>query len=234
MSQPTPRLSRRLLAWLLPLTVTVIVATLTALAWPARTLDPDDPLGPTSFSEPLDFLIRDLNNPLALGSVDAPVRIFVHSDYQCDLCAVWSHTTLPEIVNTYVNSGKVRLVWQSNALVGSDSERATRAAYAAGLQGRFSDYHAGLFPNGSKRTTDQLTDDALFALAREIGLNEPQFHSDFYSVKTAQALLQNVNESRMFDITSIPAIIINGEHLEQTLSTEETFSLIEDNLRVPQ
>src|SRR5699024_6277492 len=54
---------------------------------------------------------RDTEDPLSIGSVDAPVAMVVFSDYQCPFCATWSHETLPVMMD-YVEDDELRIEWR--------------------------------------------------------------------------------------------------------------------------
>lgn len=72
-----------------------------------------------------------------LGRPDAPVTLVEFADLQCPYCARWSQLTFAEIVDDYVRTGKVRIVFNGLAFIGPDSEEALRFAHAAGRQGKF-------------------------------------------------------------------------------------------------
>ena len=53
----------------------------------------------------------------------------------------------PELVQRYVNDGRLRLEWRDFPYLGRESRRAAVAARAAQEQGRFWEYHDVLFEN---------------------------------------------------------------------------------------
>ncbi len=80
--------------------------------------------------EPLAVDIKDVDiagDPF-IGSETAPVTIAVWSDYQCPFCKNFEVGTLPQIVETYVDTGKVKIVFMDFAFLGNDSSDA--AAYS--------------------------------------------------------------------------------------------------------
>ena len=69
------------------------------------------------------FLVLSYNNPsysksileiteddFFIGDVNAPITIIEYASLSCSHCADFHINTLPEIVNEYVNSGKVKLL----------------------------------------------------------------------------------------------------------------------------
>jgi protein-disulfide isomerase len=71
-----------------------------------------------------------------LGRSDAPVTLVEFADLQCPYCAEWSLQAFPEIVQDYVRTPRVRLVFGGLSFLGPDSEQALRYALAAGDQGK--------------------------------------------------------------------------------------------------
>ena len=91
-----------------------------------------------------------------------------YADYQCPYCARWTHESLPEL-REYVERGELRIEWRDVNVYGEDSERAARAALAAAMQGRHTEYQQDLFDDGEIRSSAQLDEQALIALAEERG-----------------------------------------------------------------
>ena len=70
----------------------------------------------------------------ALGSPKAPVTLVEYADLQCPYCAQWARDALPTLVEDYVKTGKLRIVFSGMAFIGADSDKALRTAIAAGEQ----------------------------------------------------------------------------------------------------
>ncbi len=56
-----------------------------------------------------------------IGQANAPVTIAEWSDYQCPYCKEFEITTLPLIIQNYVNEGKVKVVFKDFPFLGPDS-----------------------------------------------------------------------------------------------------------------
>lgn len=56
-----------------------------------------------------------------IGDPSASVTIAFWSDYQCPFCKQFEQQTLPQIVQNYVNSGKVKVVFLDFPFLGNDS-----------------------------------------------------------------------------------------------------------------
>jgi protein-disulfide isomerase len=81
----------------------------------------------------------------ALGSPSAPVTLVEYADLQCPYCAQWAREALPTLVDAYVRTGKLRIVFHGLAFIGPDSDKALRTAIAAGRQNHLWDVVHGLY-----------------------------------------------------------------------------------------
>lgn len=221
-------------AWVVPLlVVAAVVAAAVLIALlnqgssnepPAPAAPPSAPTtdgGPSEVQGPQqDFTEaerRDADDPLALGPVDAPVALVVFSDYQCGFCARWSHDTLPLMAES-AEAGDLRIEWRDVNVLGDASTRAALASYAAAMQDAFWEYHAELFADGSTRS--DLSDDALIALAGELGLDTEQFAADMDSEETVAAVAENESLGRDLGAFSTPSFILGGQPIVGAQPTE--------------
>ena len=65
-------------------------------------------------------------NGIYLGNANAPVRLVEFADLQCPFCREYTLQTLPQLVQDYVRSGKVRMEFRDLAFLGKDSVTAGR------------------------------------------------------------------------------------------------------------
>lgn len=153
---------------------------------------------------------RDPSDPVAVGDVNAPVGLVVFSDYQCPFCAKWSDETLPQMMK-HVEDGNLRIEWREVNIFGEPSERGARAAYAAGLQDAYLEYHNALFDNGEKPSEELLSEEGLIKLAGDLGLDESKFTADFQSPETAAAIAQHQQLGIDLGAYSTPAFLLGGQ-----------------------
>lgn len=106
----------------------------------------------------------------ALGTPRAPLTLVEYAEPQCPYCGAWSREVLPAIVRDYVRPGKVRLVFRGLAFIQpiADSERALRAAAAAGRQGRLWHVVDLLYRNQGEEGTGWITDDLVETILRAV------------------------------------------------------------------
>jgi protein-disulfide isomerase len=135
-----------------------------------------------------------------LGRASAPVTLTEFADLKCPICREFSAQALPTLVQRYVRTGRLRIVFEPQTFVGSppgDSARAARFALAAGKQGRFWQFAELWYANQQDENTAYATDSYIRQIASGIsGLNATKALAAQSSASTTTALTQ---ASSLFD-----------------------------------
>jgi len=101
------------------------------------------------------------------------------------------------------------------------AEMAARAALAADKQGKFWEFHDKLFENAN-----QLNDEKVREIAKELNLNMEQFEKDWQSEETLAKVRSDIDQGSRIGVRGVPAVFINGRQLKQR--SLEGFSAIID------
>lgn len=173
---------------------------------------------------------RDADDLLTAGPLDAPVAIVVYSDYQCPFCASWNHETFPELAG-YIEAGDLRVEWRDVNIFGEESERASRAAYAAALQDSYWVYHDELFAGGDIRSPRALGEEPLVEIAADLGLDTDQFAADMDAEETRDEVRANAQEGIDIGAHSTPTFIVDGEAILGAQPTDVFIDAIETALQ---
>jgi protein-disulfide isomerase len=153
-----------------------------------------------------------------LGNASATVTLIEYGDYQCPYCVQFFSQTQPQILQNYVNTGKVRVVFRDFAFLGPESTAAAEAAQCAEDQGKLWAYHDALY--NAKLTDDNqggTEDDGFFTtteflkLAQRVGLNMPTFTSCVNNNTDASIVAQEKGAAANAGIDSTPSFIVNGQ-----------------------
>ncbi|USR79393.1 DsbA family protein [Arcanobacterium pinnipediorum] len=168
---------------------------------------------------------KDPNDPRALGSVDAPVIIEMYSDYRCGHCRDWSLNTLPELQDL-IDSGKIRVEYNSLPILGKDSILAAQASHAAALQNKFWEYHKELFTN-----LPEVTPQALTELAGKLGMDTEKFAADLVSDETVAAISGERSHGIALGITGTPAFLIGYSFISGALPADRFISVIDQEMQ---
>ena len=152
------------------------------------------------------------NGSPMIGDPAAPITILEWGDYQCTYCHRFHETSLNTILDEYVNSGKVNLVFKDFPLNGPDSVLAAEAAYCAGDQGQYWKYHDELYTNWGGERTGWITMDSLNKFASTVNLEIDEFDSCLNEHKYKQKVLELEKFGKDIGIDATPSfLVINDE-----------------------
>ena len=118
------------------------------------------------------------DNPYIGDKDSAKVAIVEYNEYKCGYCLRHKDETLPSIVENYINTGDIIYVFREFAIYGDDIANAAKCVYHLEGTDTYNDFHTGAF--------NLEDDDAIYALAKSVGVNESEFDS-CYSEKRYQS-----------------------------------------------
>jgi protein-disulfide isomerase len=95
-------------------------------------------------------------NGTTLGSPKAPVTMTEYIDLQCPYCQEFETQLFPDIVRSYVRSGKLSVVMRPWAFIGPDSNRGQSAVLAAGAGNKSFNLAEVLYENQGTENTGWL------------------------------------------------------------------------------
>ena len=145
----------------------------------------------------------------ALGKPTAPVTLVEYADLQCPYCGQWSRQTLPVLVDGYVRSGKLRIVFNGLAFVGADSERALRSALAAGDHGHLWDVVDGLYIRQGAENSGWVTDDVIREVTATVpGLDAQQLLDERWNDGVTDRLNRAAKRAMEAGVNSVPTFEI--------------------------
>jgi len=173
----------------------------------------DDPstTTPTGSTELVDGIPQQ---GTTLGKADATVTLIQWEDFQCPACGAYQEGAFPGIVEQYVRPGKINvdfrgLTFLDNSFGVEDSERALRAALAAGKQGKFWQMQELLYQNQGEEGSGWVTDDLIDELATKIGLDMEQFAADKDSAAVTDQIAAMKKEGEAKGVQGTPTFFIS-------------------------
>ncbi len=156
---------------------------------------------------------------IVLGSEDAPVTLIEYASTTCPHCAHFHEAVWDQLRETYIDTGRVRFVFREYptapaavALAGFQVARCNGASseqYFSRLGEIFRQQEA-MFASGTAEGIRQ----KLIEIGRASGLSEQQVLDCVNDETGAQRVRRIQEESRSFNITGTPSLILNGRKLE--------------------
>lgn len=149
----------------------------------------------------------------AMGEEDAPVTIVEYTDYQCPFCARFYTDSYGQIIENYVDTGKVRYLLRDLPLsFHANAKPAALAARCAGDQDKYFDMHDILFEKQAEWSEGSPAD-KFAGYAKDIGLNTGTWQSCYDSGKYNDAIDDDVKTATAIGATGTPTFFINGEKI---------------------
>ena len=108
-----------------------------------------------------------------LGKASAPATLIVYEDPQCPFCREWNVQTLPTVLDQYVRTGKLKLVYRGVVIIGPDSVRGLRAIAAAAKQNKLWNLVDALYARQGAENSGWITNSVILAAASDAGANGP-------------------------------------------------------------
>lgn len=174
------------------------------------------------FTEPVLFL-DDAGSPVR-GAAKAAVTIVEFSDFECRFCRE-VQPALKQILESY--GDRVRLVFKHLPLDGHrHSVPAARAAFCAGEQDRFWQFHDALFAAG-----DLSPPGLMDQLAAGLGLGMARFQACLSGEQSRTAIVKDLETARSLRIDSTPSFVVNGKLFKGALSYAEFKKIVERELQ---
>ena len=165
-------------------------------------------------SQPTQPVKISLDNDPIRGDPNAPITIVEFSDFQCPFCARFHVQTLPLLLEEYIDSGKVNLVYRDFPIqsIHPNALAAAVAAECANEQGEYWEYHDTLFEkqSGWSRLDSNAAISTFSQYATDVGLEQQQFDSCLGSGKYLEEVQGDLSDGRDYDITGTPGFFIGN------------------------
>jgi protein-disulfide isomerase len=170
------------------------------------------------------------DNDPSLGDPNAPVTIVEFADFQCPFCGRFQQETIPPIVEEYVKSGKVRIVYRDFAFLGVESMDAALASECANEQGKFWEYHDYLFAHQDGENKGAFSRMNLKQFATAVGLDTTQFNSCLDQNKYQAEVQKDITDARALGVSATPTSFVNGSMVVGAVGFSDFRTTIEQEL----
>jgi protein-disulfide isomerase len=143
-----------------------------------------------------------------LGKASAPVTLTVFEDPQCPFCQEWDEQTLPTVVQNYVRTGRVKLVYHGIDIIGPNSIAGLRAIYAAGSQNKLWSMVNELYKRQGTENSGWITQAVIRAAARSVGADGAKILATLNAPAITSALTAAAQEAKADSVQGTPTFIV--------------------------
>ena len=142
-----------------------------------------------------------------IGASNPMITIVIFSDFKCSYCAIF-YPVIKQF--TIENNNKVRLIFRNFPL---DDMKPSMAARCAFDQDKFWQMHDKLFDY-----QEYFSDDLVYNIARDIGLNIEEFNSCYNTDKYKDEIDADLLLGIKAGVQGTPTLFINGERFRGVMS----------------
>jgi len=136
------------------------------------------------------------------GNPDAKITVVEFFDYHCGYCKA----AMPTLMELVEKNKDVRVRFMEFPILRPESEIASRAAIAADAQGKYLPLHRAMMS-----AAGVLTEDRIFAIAQEVGLDVEKLKADMKSEKTGKILDAHHSFAEKVGFDGTPGLIVGDK-----------------------
>ncbi|MFN8507922.1 MAG: thioredoxin domain-containing protein [Dehalococcoidia bacterium] len=163
----------------------------------------------------------ELANGVKLGKDDAPLKITMFEDFQCPFCLQYTADSEPYIVENYVKTGKVQLIWNNLPLLGAESVAAAKGSTCAADQAKFWEFHNKLYlvqaeagqDKNEKLNAGRFTEAKLKEYAGDLGMDTAKFEACLGDPATLEKVTADNRKATQYGLRSTPSFLFNDQSI---------------------
>ena len=157
-----------------------------------------------------------------VGEGTAGVTLIEYGDFECPACQQF-YPIVKQVKEEF--GDKITFQFRHFPLnqIHPHAYQASRAAEAAGKQGKFFEMHDLLYENQQNWKGLSDVTDVFEGFAEQIGLNMEQYRTDVISGNIGAAIDADIKEGQGVGANSTPTFVINGQKVEENPRTFEAF-----------
>lgn len=167
----------------------------------------------------------------AMGQADAPVVMIEYASATCPHCAEFHVDVLPEIKKTYIDTGKVRLIFREFPL--DDRAMAVFMLARCLPEDKYFPTVDALFRQ-QKEWTGSNPKAPLMKIMQQAGMTDAEFDACLKRRDLAQAIFDTrKTANEQFGVKGTPTFFINGKLVDGHKDAKAVTTAIEEALKAP-
>ncbi len=150
---------------------------------------------------------------MVLGSPKAPVQFVVYASASCPHCAHWWNTVLPQVRKSFIDTGKVRLVFRE-FLTPPPEFAAAGFILARRIPGKYFEVLTTVFEKQEAIYQSDHLFEGLQAIGKQYGLTDKQFSDALADAAALKAVNDRFAKAVADGVEGTPTFFVNGAPLE--------------------
>jgi len=143
-----------------------------------------------------------------LGRPAAPATMLVFEDPQCPYCREFNINVLPSVVDQYVATGRLKIVFRGIEIIDKNSLVGLRAIYAAGEQNKLWNVAEEMYLRQGQERSGWITESLVTDVARAAGANPAKVKAAMQSKAVTDAMKQAATEANDLGVQGTPTFFV--------------------------
>ncbi len=161
------------------------------------------------------------------GKADSKVVLQEFGDFQCPACKAYS-TIIQQLKNEYGDRVAFQFSHFPLTQIHTNAFISSRAAEAAGKQGKFFEMHDLLYEQQDSWSQVADPTSIFVSFATQLGLNAEQFKTDMVASATTEAINADRKVAQDLGSSGTPTFVLNGKKMDKSPTSIEEFKKILD------
>ena len=150
---------------------------------------------------------------MVLGSPKAPVQLVVYASASCPHCAHWWTTIQPQVRKTFIDTGKVRLVFRE-FLTPPPEFAAAGFILCRRIPGKYFDVLTTIFQKQEEIYRSEKLFEGLQAIGKQYGLTDKQFSDTLNDAAALKAVNDRMAKAVDAGVEGTPTFFVNGASVD--------------------
>ena len=177
----------------------------------------------------------DTNGEPFIGKTDAPLTLVYWLDFQCPFCQRFDLQTLPVLIEKYVNTGKLKVVFKDYQFLSEDSHTGGLAAHAVWelYPAKYFEWHTAMFEAQDEEHGGFGDKASIIALTRKVsGIDENAISRLMEQKKAEYQAEQDADkaEGAKFGVQGTPGFILGTQRVSGAQPIEVFSQLVDEEL----
>ncbi|MGH1417822.1 MAG: thioredoxin domain-containing protein [Hyphomicrobiaceae bacterium] len=154
----------------------------------------------------------------AFGNPNAPIKVVKYASLTCPICRKFQRVVFPEFKKTYIDTGKVYFILRMFP-IGRSAGNAAIALRCAPKNKHLALYNKFL-DQQHKWVSQEVRLDAIYSVAKQVGMTRPQFESCLKNQSMIQGLQWAKERGRTLGIIGTPNFFIQNKLIKKALDMD--------------
>lgn len=139
----------------------------------------------------------------------------IYEDFQCPVCLEFESVNM-KYIESLITEKKATVHYHILSFIGDESVRAANASACAADEGKFMQYHNGLYANQPRaENSGEWSNDRLIAIGATVGISSDKFESCVKNLGYEGWVAKSAESAAKSNINSTPTVLVNGKEINR-------------------